>query len=62
MSGTSSSSTPREVVGDDGAEQQPAEARRGVDRQHQVPERDPPGRGDGPGVPHLQLGQHHVGQ
>ena len=45
----------------DGAEQQPAEAGRRVDGQHEVAERQAPRRRQRPGVPHLQLGQHHPG-
>ena len=48
-----------DVVGDHGTEQEPAEAGRRIDRQHQVAERDPPGRHRRPGVEDLQLGQQH---
>ena len=48
-----------DVAGDDGAEQQAAEARRRVDGQHEVAEGDPPRRGQRPGVPHLELGEEH---
>ena len=48
-----------DVLGDDGAEQQPAEARRRLDRQHHVAERHPPGRHRRAGVEDLQLGQQH---
>ena len=49
-----------EVGGDDGAEQQAAEAGRRVRREHEVAERDPPGRRHRPRVPHLQLSQQHA--
>ncbi|CAN5704442.1 hypothetical protein BH18ACT2_BH18ACT2_21550 [soil metagenome] len=47
------------VTGDHSTEQQPAEAGRRLDRQHEVAESDPPGRRQRPGVPHLQLRQQH---
>ena len=48
-----------EVLGDDGAQQQPTEPGRRVDRQHQVAERDPTGRHRRPGVEDLELGEQH---
>ena len=51
-----------DVAGDDGTEQQAAEAWRRVDGQHQVAERDPPRRSERAGVPHLQLRQQHPRQ
>ena len=48
-----------DVAGDDGAEQQPAEPRRRVDRQHEVAEGEAPRRRERPGVPHLELGEEH---
>ena len=49
-----------QVLGDHRAEQQPAEAGQRIDREHEVTERDTPGRRDRAGVPHLQLGQQHL--
>ena len=43
----------------DRAEQQAAEARRRVDRQHHVPERDAARRHCGTGVPDLELSEQH---
>ncbi len=51
-----------DVTGDDGAEQQTAEARRRVDGQHEVAERDAPRRSERAVVPHLELGQQHPRQ
>ena len=48
-----------DVAGDDGADQQAAEAGRRVDGQHEVAECDPPRRRQWPGVPHLELGEEH---
>ena len=50
-----------DVAGDDGTEQQPAEAGRRIDGEHEVAEREPPRRRQRPRVPHLQLGQQHPG-
>ena len=47
------------MAGDDGPQQQPAEPWRRLDREHEVAERQPPGRRQRAGVPHLQLGQQH---
>ena len=51
-----------DVVGDDGTEQQSTESRRRIDREHEVPERHPPGGHRRPGVEHLQLGQQHAAE
>ncbi len=48
-----------QVRRDDRAEQQPAEARRRVDRQHHVAEGDAARRHGGPGVPDLELSEQH---
>ena len=48
-----------QMSGHDGAEQQAAEARGRVDRQHHVAERDPPRRDGRARVPDVDLGQQH---
>ena len=48
-----------EVLGDDRAEQQPAEPGRRVDRQHHVAERHATRRHRRAGVPDLELGEQH---
>ena len=49
-----------DVTGDDGAEQQPAETRRGVDGKDEVAERQAPGRHGRARVPQLELGEQHA--
>ena len=48
-----------DVIGDDGTEQQPAEAGRRVDGEDQVTERQAPGRYCRARVPDLELGEQH---
>ena len=50
---------PRDVVGDDSAEQQAAEAGGGIGRQHEVPEREPARRRQRTRVEDLDLGEQH---
>ncbi len=49
-----------DVTGDDGAEQQPAEAGRRVDGEDEVAERQAPGGHGRARVPHLELGEQHA--
>jgi hypothetical protein len=51
-----------EVAGHDGAEEEAAEARWGLGREDEVAERHAPRGGEGARMPHLQLGQQHVGK